>query len=124
MKIDPMEHDPITVPLKITKNSDKFCCGECGESFDNLGAIIVHLNDTERYSFEQIAGSIEDHNVPIEKINLGENGDIFPDIENNYMSEFLAQNDIGVVSGQGIPKTKSECPGETLEEFIDGKDNG
>lgn len=130
MKIDQedyrrmMGQRPVIEPLKVTKNSDKFHCGECGKNFDNLGSIIVHLNDMEHYSFEQIAGSIESHNVPIEKIDLEEHKELFPDVEDDHIRSFLIQNDIGTSSGEGIVQAKSIWADESLHDYVKKYDDG
>ena len=140
MKIDQedyrrmMGQRPVIEPLKVTKNSDKFCCGECGKNFDNLGSIIVHLNDMEHYSFEQIAGAIEYHNIPIEKIDIEEERELFPDAKDNYVRSFLIQNDIFqpgeviVQANDALHPPLKECiepyleAGKVVKKYSDGTD--
>jgi hypothetical protein len=56
-------------PVKIIHDGNWFSCEKCGDnSFDEIADVIIHLNDEERCSFEEIANAIEDLDLPLEPI--------------------------------------------------------
>jgi hypothetical protein len=57
-------------PAKITYDGTwLYTCEKCGDKFfEEIVDVIVHLNDEEGCSFEEIANAIEDLNLPLESI--------------------------------------------------------